>query len=694
MKQLLAKLSICFAMMLVAHTAYAAQIVELSSRQGFTTVHGSLEVLEDPNGDLTIEEVSRSDLFQDAGEGVPNYGFTESVYWFRFNVANRTSDNLLILEIGYPVLDYVTLLYRKPDGGFNAVTSGDLVPFSQRAKEHRTITFASEQSQDSVREYFLRVRSSSSLQVPLRVYTEAAFAEMTRDENSILGAFYGIFFVMILFNSLLWVSLRDNTYFLYVGHLLFYLIMQCGLNGDGYRYLYRNFPSYGNILLPVAMFMGFLFALIFGRKFLLLKEYSPRFDIGFKFFEFSCVCLATASLFLPYASVIQFAAVFGLIFPVMSIVAGARVWVLGYFPAKLFVLAWCLLCGGQFIYSLKTYGIVPINSFTEYAIQIGVVFQIVLLSLALAHRIHILQEKKSASQAALLATYESLSAVLENRKLLETQNQNLQGDIQVASDQLIQADKLATLGSLAAGVAHDIANPTLLIGGGAETCEGIIEVLDKRLVALLDSESDEAQAAYRAFEGDLSKGRAAVADIKIGATRISAINESIRNQSRSDLEVSHFLVRPFLNECITILGHKCRNISLNLECLEDLEVWGRRSQVGQVITNLISNAVDASLSHVGVTGRAEVKVMAEATENGVRLGVSDNGPGIPEELRDQIIEPFFTTKGVGEGTGLGMPICVRIIEAHNSKLEIHQDSKLLGARFRFELFNIRGGEVF
>jgi signal transduction histidine kinase len=115
--------------------------------------------------------------------------------------------------------------------------------------------------------------------------------------------------------------------------------------------------------------------------------------------------------------------------------------------------------------------------------------------------------------------------------------------------------------------------------------------------------------------------------------------------------------------------------------------------VGQVLTNLISNAVDASLSQAEVTGAGEVKVLAEATSNGIAFSVSDNGPGVPEELREKIIEPFFTTKGVGKGTGLGMPICVRIIEAHDSKLEIHQDPKLHGAMFRFELINMNPGNL-
>ena len=685
MKEMAIRFLTFLTLMFVSQTTYAASTVELTSYPGLAAVHGSLSVLEDPAGEMTIEEVSKSDLFRDAGEGVPNYRFTESVYWFRFSVDNRTLDDSFIIEIGYPPLDYVSLFHRRINGSFIESKSGDLLPFSSRAKDHRTITFSSQQPTGTTAEYFLRVATSSSMQVPVRVYTEASFAEMTRTENTFLGGFYGVFGVMILFNGLLWLSLRDHTYLLYVFHLFTYLLSQVALNGDGHRYIYGDFPVQGNIFMPFILSLGLLAVFWFNRKFLLLSQYSAGFNHVFRFVEIICGLMVICSFVLPYKSVIQIVAFIGLVGGPIFIAAGYKVWALGYHPAKIFVLAWFLLCSGAVIYSLKSYGILPNNTFTDHASQIGAVFQVVLLSLALAHRIHIVQEKQAASQTALLATYQSLSNVLANKEILETQNLNLQADIGVASEQLIQADKLATLGALAAGVAHDIANPALLIGGGAEVGKEVIQALDKRLVSLLGLDSDEAQEVYRAFQEDLAEGQVALNDIAAGGLRITAINESIRNQSRTDLKMSRFLVRPFLDECVTILGHKCRKITLNLDCREDLEGWGRRSQVGQVLTNLISNAVDASLSQAEVTGAGEVKVLAEATSNGIAFSVSDNGPGVPEELREKIIEPFFTTKEVGKGTGLGMPICVRIVEAHASKLEIDDSPKLGGARFSFVL---------
>jgi signal transduction histidine kinase len=663
--------------------AYTAPVVQMSSQNEPAIVHGALDVLEDPSGQMKIDDIAKSEMFQPAESGVPNYGFTESVYWFRFSLRNMTADDSAIIEIGYPVLDYVSLFHRSSEGSFLELESGDLLPFKQRAKNHRTITFSMKLAPGETSQYFLRIETSSSLQVPVRVYTELAFAEMTRSENTFFGAFYGIFLVMILFNLMLWFSLKDSTYLILVCYLASYLAMQFGLSGDGHRYIYSNYASYGNTLLPVNMFLGFYFGFMFCRKFLLLAEYLPRYHSIFRGFEVFSFSLAMISLYASYASVIQFAALLSLVGPILCIFTGFKVWSLGYQPARTLVGAWLMLCLGAVVFSLKSYGLLPNNIFTEYSSQAGAVALIVLLSLALANRIHVLNSKRVSSQNELLLTYEQLSSALVKRTSLEDKNIKLKNDIELASVQLIQADKLATLGSLAAGVAHEIANPSLLILGGTEVAHEAVQNLDKRLVALLDLDDEQAKAVYSSFRDNLDESETLIDDMRVGVTQITAINEAIRNQSRSERSVEEFRLRMLLEECSTILGSKSKNVKIEMACDEDLEIVARRSQLGQVITNLLSNAIDASCSNRMVSGEAKISVQVKREAGKVFFSVSDNGPGVPDELRSEIMKPFFTTKSVGQGTGLGMPICVKIIESHGGKLEISSDESLGGACFSF-----------
>ena len=103
--------------------------------------------------------------------------------------------------------------------------------------------------------------------------------------------------------------------------------------------------------------------------------------------------------------------------------------------------------------------------------------------------------------------------------------------------------------------------------------------------------------------------------------------------------------------------------------------------------NLVANAADAIQEHGVASGGHTpncIRISASAPESDFTLTIEDSGPGIPEEFRSKILEPFFTTKGIGKGTGLGMPIVLRILEAHEMSLSIEDSSSLGGARFVIE----------
>ncbi|MBT6491777.1 MAG: hypothetical protein HOK97_18550 [Deltaproteobacteria bacterium] len=190
----------------------------LVENPGQASLSSHIEYLEDKEGTLTIHEVATSSEFTDAGEDTPNFGFTDSVYWFRFSITNNTKHDTLLLEQGYTHIDYISLFSRNQDGGFKEEQSGDMLPFKQRARPYRTITFEMNVEPGETKTFFVRIQTSGSIQLPLKVYTEATFSQVSERESAALGAFYGIILVMIVFNMLLWMSLRDNTYLSYVGY--------------------------------------------------------------------------------------------------------------------------------------------------------------------------------------------------------------------------------------------------------------------------------------------------------------------------------------------------------------------------------------------------------------------------------------------------------------------------------------------
>ena len=658
--------------------------VVLLENPGQVSLNGHIEYLEDKEGNLTLKDAIASGNFVNAGENAPNFGFTKSVYWFRFSITNQTKQKSLLLEQGYPQIDYIDLFTPSLGGGFLEQQSGDMLPFKKRAREYRTITFNLEIEPGESQLVYVRTQTSSSTQLPLKVHTESTFSKASERESTALGVYYGIILVMIVFNALLWMSLRDKTYLSYVAYLTFYLLGQLAINGNALRYIFPESPSLNSIALPFSIFLLFSFVYRFTREFMDLEQLFPRASRAVVWAEQILIVAAIASIWVPYSIIIKPAALCAVIIPVTLLAIGIACVRQGYKPARTYLTAWSMFLLGLITYGLKTAGILPSNAFTEFAVQVGSALEVTLLSLALADRIHVVQAKEAASQAALLETYKALDHELSNREKLEEQNTTLQKDIHLASEQLIQADKLSTLGALAAGVAHDIASPTQFIVGGVEIGNKSLLTMDDRLKALLGEESDEARKVYNTFKEDLNKTESALADIGLGAKRITNINEAIRNQSRSDTAPETFLLKPLIDECTTILGSKLTFCHVETNCDAELKAFARRSHIGQVLTNLVSNAADALLEH-STEKAPSIEIKVEPKKEGIYLSVSDSGPGIPSNMRDKILEPFFTTKEVGKGTGLGMPICVRIIEAHDSKLEIDDSPKLGGARFSFVL---------
>jgi signal transduction histidine kinase len=123
-----------------------------------------------------------------------------------------------------------------------------------------------------------------------------------------------------------------------------------------------------------------------------------------------------------------------------------------------------------------------------------------------------------------------------------------------------------------------------------------------------------------------------------------------------------------LENTLTILGHKLKGVSVRREYRENLpKIQGNGGELNQVWTNLIDNAIDA------VDGRGNIIVRAFAEEDRVVAEVVDDGPGIPREARERVFEPFYTTKEVGAGTGLGLDVVRRIVVAHGGEVSVRSE---------------------
>jgi len=270
------------------------------------------------------------------------------------------------------------------------------------------------------------------------------------------------------------------------------------------------------------------------------------------------------------------------------------------------------------------------------------------------------------------------------------QIQDNQKKLHHAQAQLISSEKMATLGQLVAGVAHEINNPLTFIVGNLDLAEEYVTDLIHHL-QLYQKQFEHPGAAIKDNEGaiDLNFLLEDLPQIMIimreGTELISQISTSLRVLARSDTQVRvAFNIHEGIDSSLMILKHRLKANEQHPD-IEVIKEYGELplvkcypGQLNQVFMNLIANAIDALEESNKGYSFAEIKtnpnkitIHTEVLENntGVVIRIKDNGIGMSAELQQQVFQPFFTTKAVGKGTGLGLSITRQLVEEkHGGKL--------------------------
>ncbi len=355
---------------------------------------GEVSLWVDQGGDATLADAQAASFAPVDGE--INFGFRDGAYWFNGELRNENhAERLWIWWIEYSLLDYVDLYLVDLQGGVEHFSTGDRLPFSSRFLDHRQLNFGFELAPGGQREFFLRVQSSSSLQVPSRIVTPSVFAERNYHSNLGLGILYGTFFALALYNLILFVSFRDRTFLYYVIYVTSFALFQAVLNGFAFEYLWPNSPAWANRAVITIMPLMFVAMCQFCRSFLELERHSLWFDRLLQAIMAVYVGLAFCSLFVRYQLLVQLetAMVFVLIATIIgSIISALRA---SYRPALYFALAWAVLIVGMLLYASVSFGLLPKMFITEYGFQIGSAVEMILLSFALAYRINLLREENA-----------------------------------------------------------------------------------------------------------------------------------------------------------------------------------------------------------------------------------------------------------------------------------------------------------
>ena len=433
--------------------------IVLSTSQSQVNVTPYVLFAEDPDHSLTLEQVSAAgfDRWQKPGPGHSNlnFGYTDSSFWLKFSVTSISRENLIrFMEIAYPVLDHVDIYLFRDGKLTQSWELGDKHPFHERPINHHHFIVPFNIDAKQQVEFFLRVKSTSSVQIPMSIWDEARLLEHTSTNVLGLGLYYGTMLVMVLYNLFVYLSVRETTYLYYVIYVANMALFLASINGISYQYLWPGALWWNDQAIVVCLTSAMIFGALFTTRFLKLEIHKPnlhRFVLAGVAFG---VLIVVASFFVSYSIMIRVTIFLAVIAICFAIPTGIIRWSEGDSAAKYYTIAWSTLLLGGMVLAMNKFNLIPRNSLTENATQLGSALEVVLLSLALADRLN--SEKR--------ARYRAQQASLENEQLLrlaQAETLSQEHEARLANEKALKLEKQAREAQAEALKIQQRANETL-----------------------------------------------------------------------------------------------------------------------------------------------------------------------------------------------------------------------------------------
>jgi len=711
-------------------------------------------IVHDPQGRMTLAEA----LQQQGKAATPHdrtvvsFGFSNAVYWLLVPFENTAAEPLTRLLVFEPTwLDKLEVTLLTAEGQLPAFAGGDRLPFAHRSQPLRhlncSLTFPPGRSL-----LVVRAQTRDPFLVGMTLWEDKERYIAETDESSYLGLVYGAVAAMLLFNLALFFSLRETVYAAYVVYLCAFLAMSVTYHGFSYPLFWPEAPEWGNWAHSVFLHGYAAAVLFFAMQFLELRSRVPaahRLLVALAM-ALGLSCILTAALggytWHVRGSIMWVGTVslLGLLLGAWSLAAGnqaARFYLLGSASGLL----------GTLITTLAVVGVISFNPYSYRAVEVGVVLDAILLSLALADRLRLSRLKAVRLAAAMehaveeiiltdargMITYvnpaqrsitgyadeevlgrelarfgvdvDDSAGTQKIREILRSgekwegrlQGRNragkhlllattiapildsegrMTGHVATRRDitqqvetgrQLAQAQKMEAIGTLAGGIAHDFNNILTAIMGFTQLAllqPGLDNTL-RDLLAHIQQGSNRARDLVRQILAFSRKAERRMAPLQLGPL----VKESLQ----------------FLRASISTAVEIRQDIASSATVLADV------SQLHQVVLNLCTNAYQAMGEEGGILAvslreidceTGSMLLPAEPLPPGryVVLEVSDTGCGMDRETMSKIFEPYFTTKEVGKGTGLGLAVVDGIIKSHGGRISVDSDQGK-GTQFRVYL---------
>ena len=605
-------------------------------------------IFVDSTNKATITTVSNPDFSENfrASTGNLTFGYLKPNLWLKIKLKRTTPANTWYLEIPAPFLEYVDFYQPNGEGQWIHSRAGYYVKQSERNISHTNHVIPLHFLPDSTNTVFIRIAGQSPKTFPVFAMEQSRFNAEVRFDDIGYGLFFGILVVMFFYNLMLYITLRQTDYLLYICTIVCTFLIFASASGYGGKFLWPETPVVNFYAGRLTLGIMIVFLSIFTIRFLDVRIYSRLL-----FYLLAALVPLGLLAFLLVITGTMMSAGNNLITisTVLFLTTGILCRIKGNKTATYFIAAWTFYLTGGLLLTLRNSGVLDYNFWTTHFVEIGAALETTIIAFALGDRYRRYKQEKEEIQLLALKVQQEATErlevkVAERTEQLSNANRELQAMLKTnqLQTQIIE-NKNAELDSFFYRISHDLKGP-------------IASMLGLSSLAKKDIQEEPARSYLE--KQHLQAER--LNNIISGLIQLTKLNDAALQKEKINFP-------KLIDDCINSLHHlpEFSRINFRKEIEPGLNFYSEWTLLNAIFQNLIENGIKYSNND-----QPFVSVEVWSEDGGVTIRVSDNGQGISVEHQSKIFEMFYRATHQSGGSGLGLYILKRSVDRLNGKIEI------------------------
>jgi signal transduction histidine kinase len=577
------------------------------------------------------------------------FGYTNSAIWLRINTKTNSPHIQWYLEIPAPYLEFVDFYQVQSDGRWNHSPAGYYRKQSEKEISHTGHAVAIRFDNNGEGMLYIRIAGDGPKTFPLYVMEKEIFQQKVRAEDVGYGLFYGMLIVMFFYNLLLYISLKQINYLLYILTIVCTLVIFGSASGYAGKFIWPEYPHLNFYAGRMSMGLLTIFLAIFAIRFLEVKKYSrPMFYALLSLLPLSIIAnilVATDLVSSAGNNLISLSTILLMATGVICRIKGNK-------TATYFIAAWTVYFVGGLLLTLRNSGLLEFNFWTTHFVEIGGALETIIIAFALGDQYRRFKKEKEDAQALALKVQQEATEELEVKVMVRTEQlskayEDLTTTLEKNREQTeIIRNKNAELDAFFHRISHDLRGPISSLLGLSFLAK--VDIKDEQALQYIDKQHQQVERLNQ---------------IIIGLINLTKLSHNGFEKVKIDFA-------KMIDECITSFDSlpNFTAVHFKKEIQPNLVFYSEWTLLNAILQNLIENAIKYSRDN-----SPYVNIRVHQLHNQVVLEVKDNGQGIPTKHQSRIFEMFFRATDNASGSGLGLYILKRSVDRLQGTIELKSE---------------------